>query len=116
MAKPARQLRAHGLLIASLAIPMTIRAAPADSTAPSPVLLPAGQTLAAVADNPYFAIGLKAISEGLGTLTLALDAAPVDTLSARINEAHLGLMASGWSLNSQSTVESGGTTTRVVLT
>lgn len=69
-----------------------------------------------VADNPYFSIGLKAIIEGLGTLTLALDAAPADTLSARINQVHLGLMAAGWRLQSQGSFENGGTITRVLLT
>jgi hypothetical protein len=115
MAKPVRHRCANGLLVASMTAPLAIGAVGADSAAYSPDLLPPGQTLATVTENLYFSIGLKAISDGLDTLTLALDAAPADTLSARIDQVHLGLMAGGWSLQSQGTVENGGTTTRVLL-
>lgn len=116
MAKPARRRCTHRLLVASLVVPLSIGSASAYPTDFTPGLLPAGQTLTTVTDNPYFSIGLNAINEGLGTLTLALDAVPADTLSARINQVHLGLMAAGWNLQSQGTVEAGGTTTRVLLT
>jgi hypothetical protein len=103
------------LLLTVLLLAPPTQATPALAS-PTPRVLPADQSLAKVADNPCFLRGLQAATQGLGTFSVILDAAPVDSLSERINLCHLGLGAAGWTAAGQSSIDVNGSTTQVLLT
>lgn len=103
------------LLVVSVLLASAAHAAPVPaSTAPS--ALPTGQSIADVADNPYFRRGVQAAAAGLTMVSVAIDALPAATLDERMNAAHLGLGAAGWTLAGQSSIEVNGTTSQIVLT
>lgn len=79
---------------------------------PTPPNLSAEQ----ITSNPWFTMGVNAIGQNIGAMTVSIDVRPADTLVARINQAHQGLAVSGWNFTSQSAVETGGATTTILLT
>lgn len=98
------------LIIAFLITPIM---AAASSTSP---VLPPGQSITKVAENPYFHLGLNAAGKGLKTFSVAVNAQPQDSLAERVNLIHLGLGMSGWKFTAQSSIDGGGSTQFILLT
>ncbi|HWS40682.1 MAG TPA: hypothetical protein VN247_05245 [Arenimonas sp.] len=89
---------------------------PARAVAPSISDSSSADLLANLADNPYFIQGMKAKASGLMMVTITIPCLPLQTLSDRMNTAHLGMGHSGWQLSSQSPIDVAGSTTHVLLT
>lgn len=99
---------------------LTLLTTTAHST-PSPIadtskVLPEGQSIAKVADNPYFQRGLQAAAQGLGAVSITIDTAPAASLAARINLVHLGMASAGFRLAGQSSIDANGNTALILLT
>ena len=98
------------LITAFLTTPMM---AAASSNSP---VLPQGQSITKVTENPYFHLGLNAAGKGLKTFSVTVNAQPQDSLAERVNLIHLGLGMSGWKFTAQSSIDGRGSTQFILLT